>query len=52
MAKEVNQGLAREFGLSADEYKRVLGIARNTGAAAAAPPYARAARMSEVVLHG
>ena len=30
MAKEVNQALAREFGLSADEYARVLGIMGRT----------------------
>jgi len=30
MAKEVNQALAREFGLSADEYARVLDIMGRT----------------------
>ncbi len=30
MAREVNQGLAREFGLSADEYARVLAIMGRT----------------------
>ena len=28
MAREVNQSLAREFGLSADEYQRVAGVRR------------------------